>query len=239
MGHNKNKKRPLVSVIIPNHGRDLTELIGSVKNSTYKKTEMIIVDENRERSHQRNTGILRASGEYFLFLDSDHSVSKGLIEECVQLMNEADAVYIPEIITTKGFFARIRQWEREFYTAAAVDAVRFVRCDCPFFDETMSGPEDSDFDRRIKGKKVVSKNVLYHHDNIGVIQYFKKKIYYSKSMKRFAEKYPDDKILNWKWRCFGVFFERGKWKRFLSNPLMALAVMVIIGIRGIIYLRNR
>ena len=243
MGHTENKiennTKPLVSVIIPNHGMDLTSLIWSVRHSSYRSIELIIVDENKERSIQRNIGIEKAKGEYLLFLDSDHIVSYGLIEECVGLINTVNAIYIPEIIATDGLFAMVRHWERSFYNGTPVDAVRFVKKDCPLFDETMSGPEDYDFDRRIKGRKVICQNPLYHYDNVSMVKFFKKKAYYTKSMKRFAEKYPNDKILDWKWRCFGVFFEKGKWKGFLSNPFMALAVMVSIGIRGVIYLQGR
>ena len=55
-------------------------------------------------------------------------------------------------------------------------------------------------------------------------------------MKKFIEKNPDDKILDFKWRCFGVFIEKGKWKKFFKNPIMAIGVLAIIFIRGLIYL---
>jgi hypothetical protein len=69
-----------------------------------------------------------------------------------------------------------------------------------------------------------------------MLKWFSKKAYYAKSMKRFIERNPNDKILDWRWRCIGVFLEQGKWKRFLSRPDLAIAVLFIILIRGMIYL---
>ena len=233
--------KPLVSIIIPiRKGEDVIRLLDSMHQSTYKNYEIIVVDEGLERSAQRNIGIGRANGEYLFIPDSDWVIPPELIGECVRYMQMGfDAIYIPEIIKTKGLFAKIRNWERQFYTATPIDVVRFVRAkDCPLFDESMSGPEDSDWDRRVKGKRNVTNICYYHYDNVSFLSYFKKKAYYSKSMDRFAEKWPGDKTLDPKYRCLGVFLEYGKWKRFLGNPLMAIAVMFIIFIRGVIYLRR-
>ena len=138
---------------------------------------------------------------------------------------------------TKGLFARIRDRERQFYTGTAVDVVRFVRANnCPIFDEFLSGPEDSDWDRRIKGQRTTSCFPVYHYEKANLIGYFKKKIYYTKSIKKFEEQNPDDLIVDWKWRCFGVFMEKGKWWKFLTNPFMVISVMFLILVRGIIYI---
>lgn len=229
---------PKVSVIIPTTDKEkdlLNRCVESVKKSTYKNIEIIVVNEGKERSAQRNIGIDRSTGEYFLFLDSDQFISPHLIKECVHKMNTYHAVYIPEKIVTSGFFGYLRNWERQFYTGTKVDVVRFISKPCPRFDETMHGPEDSDWDRRVNGLRCVSEWPLYHFDNIGFIQYLKKKAYYSKSMKKFQEKWPNDKVLNFWWRCFGVFTEKGKWKICLNYPLNFICLMGLIFIRGIIY----
>jgi glycosyltransferase involved in cell wall biosynthesis len=118
-----------VSVIIPiRRNEDIGQVLLSLANSVYQDFEIIVVDEGLERSAQRNIGISRAKGEYLLVLDSDQCVSPGLIGECVEILkNGGDGVYIPEIIKTKGLFAYIRNWERQFYTATPIDVVRFVR----------------------------------------------------------------------------------------------------------------
>lgn len=236
-GEHKDK----VSIIVPKRrGENIDNVLESIRNSTYSNYEIIVVDEGLERSEQRNIGISRAKGEFLLILDSDQCIHKSLLIECVFAMRYADALYIPEKVMTKGLFGYIRNWERQFYNQTPIDCVRFVRAkDCPLFDTTMRGPEDSDWDRRIKGKRDITYFNIYHYDNVGIIKFLLKKAYYSKSMRRFAEKYPDDKCLNFWWRCFGVFLEQSKWKRFLSRPDLALAVLLLIFARGVVYYVNK
>ncbi len=233
-----------VSVIIPTHkgAEEATKrCVYSIEKSSYKDIEIIVVDEGFERSKQRNIGIDRAKSEYLLFLDSDMIIHHDLIYECIFIFDRGiDAIYIPEEITTVGWFGRLRNWERKFYTGTAVDCVRFVRAVfCPRFSESLHGPEDSDWDRRVGGGvRTTSLRCSYHFDEIGVLGYFKKKAYYAESMARFKAKWPNDKILNFKWRCFGVFVENGKWKRLVIAPHLTVAMFTMIFIRGIIYLWN-
>lgn len=229
--------KPLVSIVIPTHKGDkiLEHCLKAIEFSTYKNLEVIVINEGLERSAQRNIGINRAKGKYLLILDSDQLITPNLIGECVNKIGDNAGVYIPEKIITKGFFGYLRNWERQFYTGTPIDVVRFVKKSCPLFDETMSGPEDSDWDRRIEGTRVTSINMLYHFDNIGFFKYLSKKAYYSKSMWKFSEKHPNDKCLNFWWRCLGVFIEDGKWKRCLQAPHLFVCLVALIGIRGVIY----
>ena len=231
----------LVSVIVPNHGRIISKLVDSIHASTYKNIELLVIDRGYERSEQRNMGIAESQGDLLLILDSDQSVHPKLIEECVELIKLGyGSIYIPEIIVAKSFFGKVRAFEREFYTATAVDVPRFVRKYlCQQFDTELRGPEDSDWGNRIIGLRATSSYPLYHHDDIGFIEYFRKKHYYSKSMKRYVERNPHDKILNWRWRCFGVFFEKGKWKKVLRHPILFACIMGIIFMRGLIYLWSK
>lgn len=226
-----------VSVIVPNHGRDLRRL----KESLPRDVEFIEINMGLERSVQRNIGISRATRDYLLILDSDQSVNPWLIYECLELMRHGySCVYIPEVIVAKSFFGKIRKFEREFYTGTAIDVPRFVRKKyCPIFDESMSGPEDSDWGQRIRGVRTISRNWLYHHDDIPFVDYCKKKAYYTKSMKKYSEKWPDDKCLNLKYRCFDVFVENGKWKKLFKHPVLTLGIIFVLIVRGIIYVRNK
>ena len=225
------------SVVVPNHGRDLTKL----KASLPKGTELIEVNLGRERSYQRNYGIKQATKKYVLYLDSDQFLSPGVIEECEMLceLGVATSCYIPETIVTKGFFGYLRNWERQFYTKTPIDCVRFIRRDvCPLFDETLNGPEDADHDRRVPGMKATCWAHVMHDDGETLFTYLKKKAYYAKSQILYKKKWPDDKVLDFKWRCFGVFFENGKWRKVLQRPDLFVLVLGLIFLRGIIYVNR-
>ena len=229
-----------VSVIVPNNGRNIEKLVDSIKNSTYRNTELIVIDRGKERSVQRNMGIVEATGQAFLILDSDQSVSPNLIQECVDLVECGyEAIYIPEIIMADSFFGKVRAVEREFYTGTEVDVPRFVtRKVCPLFNTELSGPEDAEWGQRIKGIRTISECVLYHNDDIGFIDYCKKKAYYTKSMKRYKELCPDDQCLNLKYRCFDVFVQDGKWKHLLAHPILTICVFFLLIVRGFIYAKR-
>jgi glycosyltransferase involved in cell wall biosynthesis len=226
-----------VSVIVPNHGRDLSLL----KHSLPADVEFLEIDLGMERSKQRNIGITQAKGEILLILDSDQSIHPGLINELRDLFKlNYSAIYIPEIIVAKSFFGRIRAFERTFYNGTAVDVPRAVLAKaCPFFDERLHGPEDSDWGNRIRGVRAVSRHPLYHHDDIGFIEYCRKKAYYTKSMRRYANKWPDDPVLKFKYRCWTVFTENGKWKNLIRHPVLTLGIIFVLIVRGIIYAKNR
>ncbi len=121
-----------------------------------------------------------------------------------------------------------------------VDCVRFMRTSsCPYFNLELKGPEDSDHDRRVNGIRTITKNVVYHNDGVGFIDYFRKKNYYSKSMSKFEKLHPKDKVLNPFYRCVWIYIENGKWKKVLKHPVMFSAVIAMVFIRAIIYLKNK
>ena len=174
-----------------------------------------------------------------MILDSDQVVNDALIYECVKTMEENPhcvALYIPEVIVGRDWFTKLRNFERQFYTGTCIDCVRFIRAShCPKFDETMSGPEDADWDLRVIGNKSITKTPLYHMDNITFKDYIRKKAYYTKSMRAFEKKWPYAKVLDIRYRCWGVFVERGKWKMLLRHPIMTLKLAFLLLVRGIIY----
>ena len=107
----------LVSVIVPlyNGQKHLLELIQSLKNQTYKKIEIIIVDNNSNDDSIKllktfskeiiplniflnkknegycggcNEGIKHAKGDYLLFLSQDRIMNNDWIEKTVSMMNQ-------------------------------------------------------------------------------------------------------------------------------------------------------
>ena len=250
----------MVSAVIPIIRNDphVAGCVEAIKNSTYKNVEIIVVDEGKERSYQRNVGIKKARGEYLIWIDSDMLLHPNLLEDCVKKIEDGSdfyainltstgtekittkptAIYIPERIVTEGWFGRLRDWERQFYNGSLVDVVRFIRtADCPLFDEELHGVEDSDWERQIKVKNFVTSDYpFYHHDKVGVIRYLKKKAYYAKSLGAYKRKNPNDKLLTFKYRCWDVFVQNGKWKRLISRPDLAIQMFILVFARGVIYL---
>lgn len=110
------KKSPLVSVIVPVYDTEkyLSDCIRSILSQTYKKIEVILVDDGSEDgslkicekfakedkrikiihvSHQgivstRKTGVKEAKGEYCIFVDSDDWIDSHLIEVTVSRIED-------------------------------------------------------------------------------------------------------------------------------------------------------
>ncbi|MFH1905670.1 MAG: glycosyltransferase [bacterium] len=261
-----------VSVIITtkNEEKNIKNCLRSIRNVTYPqdKIEIIVVDNNStdrtkeiayeytervynfgpERSAQRNFGIEKAKGKYILYLDADMILSENLISECVEKCEKDGyvALYIPEKIIGKGFWVKVRDFERSFYNATVIDCVRFVRRDkfmeIGGFDESLTGPEDWDFDRRIKkvGTIDIVNTPIYHNEGLfNLKRYTNKKSYYAKTVNEYINKWgKNDKIirkqLGFWYRFFGVFVENGKWRRLLRYPMLSggmYGLRILVGIR--------
>lgn len=267
----------LVSVIITtkNEEKNIENCLISIKNQSYPfdLIEIIVVDNNSEdktkeiarkhtekvfnygpeRSVQRNLGVKQAQGKYIVYLDADMTLSKDVIKECVQKCEDEGtiALYIPEEIIGKGFLVKVRNFERSFYNATCVDAVRFVRLDkfleINGFDENLTGPEDWDFDKRIKtvGITGIITAPIYHNEGQSSLKkYVSKKSYYAKSFDKYVQKWGRNdpvikKQLGFLYRYFGVFFEMGKWRMLISNPLSILGMYFLRLMVGLSYLQRR
>ena len=268
---------PVVSVIVTtkNEEKKIGACLESILQQSMPPLEMIVVDKfsedkttkiakefgakvfqlGPERSAQRNYGVEKAQGKYILYLDADMRLSPKVIEECV-CRCEADAevsgVYIPEIIVGKGFWIKVRRFERSFYDGTVIDAVRFVP-KAAFhkvggFDLLFTGPEDWDFDKKIRGlgKTIVAEANVEHDEGIFNLEnYLSKKSYYSKGFETYSEKWgkvdPDIRRQLGTWyRFFGVFTEQGKFIKLLGHPILTLGMYYLRFRVGLLYLlRNR
>lgn len=251
---------PLVSVVITtkNEEKNIETCIKSIKNQTFKNIELILVDnfsedrtaeiakehsakvyfKGNERSAQRNYGAKVATGKYLLYLDADMILSPILIEECVEKLESepVDALYIPEKIVGEGFWIKVRDFERSFYTGTVIDAVRFLKrqlfLQVGGFDETFAGPEDWDFDRKIRqvGRTSVANVPLYHNEGkFNINRYLEKKGYYSVGIHKYIKKWGSSDVETLKqtgvrYRMVGVFVEKGKWKKLVTHPILAIAM---------------
>ncbi len=271
-------KSPLVSVIITtkNEARNIGSCLKSVEEQSYPSSalEIIVVDNNStddtakiaksytekvclkgpERAAQRNHGAQEARGKYILYLDADMILSKEVIAECVAKCEDEDyiALYIPEKIIGDGSWIKVRDFERSFYNASCIDAVRFIKRDKflevkGFDDKLTPGPEDWDFDRRIKetGDVGIIMSPLYHNEGeFNLKKYLCKKGYYSKSFDGYIGKWGKDdpiikKQLGARYRLFGVFIKNGKWKRLIRHPLLTIGMYSLRFMVAITYLKSK
>jgi len=273
-GGNGKAGLPLVSVIVPtkNSARTIGRSLSSVRGQSYPRIELIVVDggstdgtpeiaakfadrvveHSSERSEARNLGAKISSGAYLLFLDSDMILSPRVIEECVGAAEGGlDALYVPERIVGSGFWIKVRDFERSFYTGTVIDAVRFIRRELfegvGGFDESLVAGEDWDLDRRLRraGARVgVISSPLYHDEGeFDTERYFAKKSYYAEGFSRYAEKWKNDEIvrrqLGAAYRLFWVFVEDGRWRRLISHPALAIGMYYLRFRVGLEYLRSR
>ncbi|HIA57018.1 MAG TPA: glycosyltransferase, partial [Candidatus Lambdaproteobacteria bacterium] len=267
---------PVVSVIVTtkNEDRNIGACLESVVQQSMPPLEMIVVDNysedktaeiaqeygakvfqlGPERSAQRNYGVEQAQGKYILYLDADMRLSQKVIEECVNCCeadNGVTGIYIPEIIVGEGFWIKVRRFERSFYDGTVIDAVRFVPR-ATFqkvggFDIHFTGPEDWDFDKKIRGlgKTVIVDAYLEHDEgDFNLQHYLNKKNYYSKGFEIYTEKWGKDdpdirKQLSPWYRFVGVFVEHGKFIKLMEHPILSLGMYYLRFRVGLLYLTRK
>lgn len=120
-GTEKKGQEGLLSIVIPyyNMGDYVEETVKSITTSTYKKTEIIIVNDGSEGLQNinildklastygvkvitkkneglplaRNTGAMAANGQYLAFLDPDDSVEPAYYEKAISVLSIYNNVY--------------------------------------------------------------------------------------------------------------------------------------------------
>jgi glycosyltransferase involved in cell wall biosynthesis len=267
---------PLVSVILTtkNEAANIERCLASVAAQTLRDIELIVVDNGStdrtkelarrytakvfdhgpERSAQRNFGVKQASGELILYLDADMALSPGVVAECAAAFSRDPGLvglYIPERIVGQGFWIKVRDFERSFYDGTVIDAVRCVRrrlfLELGGFDETLHGPEDWDFDKRVRQRgrvATISASLAHDEGDFDLRRYLGKKSYYAQSFDSYVAKWgqndPDlRRQLGAIYRFFGVFCEHRQFLRLLRHPRLA-AGMYYLRLRvGIAFLNRR
>lgn len=169
-----------VSVIVTtkNEQEAVSNLLKSIKAQSYKKIEIIVVDNNSfdktleiskkftpnifmfgpERSSQRNFGVKKSKGEYVLIMDADMILTKDVIKSCVEKIQTGKsigALVIPEKSYGEGFWSKCKAFEREFYLGDEnIEAARFFKKNIFLkfggYDTKITGPEDWDLPLRMK-----------------------------------------------------------------------------------------
>lgn len=247
-------KNPIISVIITtkNSAKTLKTLLESINNQTYKKVEIVVVDNKStdktiaiarkytkkvynigpERSAQRNYGAKKALGKYVVFLDSDMELTPNVIYECVEKSKIFKALILPEKTVGSGFVPAIRSFEREMYEGDSnIELARFyekkVFLEIGGYDENLTGPEDYDLSYRVSKKYKIGRiysYVLHHEEDIKWVKLLQKKFYYANKGAIYAQKHPElIKIQG------TIFFRKvylKHWKKFLLNPILGMSFLL-------------
>lgn len=234
-------------IIVDNRSTDQTKLVAS------KYTQKVF-DIGPERSAQRNYGLKKATGEFLMYLDADMVLSNKVIEKCVNEINhhpEITGLYVSEVVAGDSYWGRIRRFERSFYDATVIDCVRFFRSvdfrAVKGFDVSMTGPEDWDFDKkiRLRGKvSLITEPIFHNESQFDLSKYLAKKSYYAVSFDRYINKWgrqdPDiRKQFSPYYRYVGVFFENRKWVRVVASPHLFVGVLVLRVLVGFSYLKSK
>jgi glycosyltransferase involved in cell wall biosynthesis len=221
---------PLVSVVVPtwNAAGLIGACLTSIANQQYSPIELIVVDCHSSDgtlriAHdytskvylegssppprgafsapaQRNTGARRAEGDYIYYVDADMTLPRGLVGECVDLLQNrsADAVIIPERSFGVGYWAGIKAFERSFYSGNDfVEAPRFVRSDVwrklGGLDISVGGNDDWDFHIRLRaeGYRVVraQQEVLHNEGRLSLRRLATKRYVYGRYSRAFLRKH--------------------------------------------------
>lgn len=171
-------KMPLVSVIVPtfNSAAFLEQCLRSIQHQTYKKLEIIVVDnystdatkkialkftdkvftKGPERSAQVNFGVSKASGEYIYKVDSDFVLDKNVVAECIEAVRQGyAAVAVHNSPDARiSWIARIRKFEVDMYKYNLThSSARFIKRSVfqaiGGFNEDITAGEDYDLQNKL------------------------------------------------------------------------------------------
>lgn len=200
---------------------------------------------------QRNVGAKVSRGKYIYTMDHDIELSPDLIKNfatIAQKRPEVDAWYIPYKIISQGkLLTRIRNFEELFYKNSVVISARIVKretfwkTETQFDPELNSGPADWDFDlqlMQINAKFSYLEDYVYHHEEeLDLLGFIMKKTTYSKGGEIYKDKWRKKDFELYKkivkkqydpvYRLFGIFFEKGKWRKLIFNAHLYIVFLLI------------
>ena len=234
-------------LVVDNFSDDMTIRIANAHHAR-------VFQHGPERSSQRNRGWKEAHGLYVLFVDADMRIPHNTVNEIKGLLSQhspPDALYIREVRTGDSWWTRVRNFERSFYDATCIDGLRVIRRTLlealGGYDENLFACEDWDLDRRIltvTRNVALTKGCLIHNEaRLTFARHLRKKRYYAGSFDAYIKKWGRDEITRRQfglfYRFFGVFLEKGKWRRALCHPVYLFAIWAERFCVGVIYVLSR
>lgn len=253
----KYPKEKIEIIVVDNDSSDKTrEIAGKYTNLIYDiKEESDLTAVKNFRGAQLNLGVEKSQGEIIFFPDADMTFNPELLSDAAQKTGNKDALFVPEIICGRGFFGKIRNFERSFYNETCIDGVRFVKKEVFLSVEGFDvkniafGPDDWDFTKKLKMKNyklgITEESLFHHEEHMTAKTYLNKKSKYAVTIDDYVKKWgrndPDiKKQFGLYYRYFGIFWEEGKWKKLLAHPILALgmySLRIIVGFKFL--MRNK
>lgn len=233
---------------------------GKAIASLAKKSKARIIEISGKPSQlcrQINQGASVAKGEYILLQDHDIELDSNLIGNFVRMVankkSDIDAWYIPYKIVARGnLLTQIRNFEEGFYKNSVIAAPRLIKksifSKLKWDPKVSAGAPDWDFTIQMKligAKFGYLKNYFYHHEEqMSFWQSISKKAIYSEGGELYKRKWRNKNPQIYKsivvkqydpfYRLFGIFVEKGKWRKLLYHiHLYILFVMVKILIAAV------
>lgn len=254
-------KKALVSAIITtkNSADTMEELLKSLKKQTYKNIEIIVVDNNSkdktvdiskkytklvfnkgpERSAQRNYGVKKSKGKYLLILDSDMILTKKVVKECVDKIENKKVkigeVVIPEKSFGIGFWAKAKAFERKInegqnYFEAARFFTKKIFNEFKGYDTKLTGPEDWELPQRIAKKykmERIRSYILHNEGHPTLYKLAKRKYYYGLSVDKYLKKQNINVV-----SPRTVYFLRPafykNWKLLIKKPILTSGMFFML-----------
>lgn len=245
---------PLVSIIIPTYNsyNNLKILLDSFKDSNYKNFEIIINDDKRTNDNteklvndynfkiiyvRENLKMAQARKKWFEFstweiiihMDSDMKITKNLLKEVSIMMNNYDALVVPEESYWTTFWARCKWLEKRCYDwNNNIESLRVIKREVYesvwWHNEKMIFSEDKDFDLRVRKKwyKIwrLVENFFWHNEwDLKLLKTLNKKRWYSNTSNLFELEHPEH--YRWQINIFNRYLIYLKnYKLFFKYPLI-------------------
>jgi len=259
-------KSRTVSIIIPtyNSAKTLRECLESIKEQSHQNYEIIIVDNESTdntlkiaeefgahiiinksgQSSAQNIGVLNSKGKYVLFLDSDQTLEKELLEECVNACEKegVEVVKIREVFHGESFWGSCSAFEKNCKIQSDKTGIGVARfflkrhvIKAGLYDKDLVWGQDREFYERIKAlhpKETWSKNYIFHLEPSTVSKITAKYFRYGKSARLFYEKMKGrPKTYGSTSRNLSVVL-REMFKGLQKSPMIVVGSLLIILIKA-------
>jgi GT2 family glycosyltransferase len=222
---------------VDNHSSDKTRQISEIFDAKFLLLKS-------ERAEAKNLGAKISKGQYLLFLDSDMELESTVVEECVEIAKrdaKVGGIAIPERSIGNSFWAKVRDFERSFYSGTDIESARFFKRSLVLkvggFDNGAVFFEESVLPQRIEllgfdVKERVESCILHHEENISLMEFLRKRYYYSKTARGYLNQYKSHglKQVNIFSRVW-LFLNNG---RFFERPDLAIGVLTLKGLEYIV-----